>query len=180
MKKSYIYMLVPVCGVILFSLFYIPFARNYDKHAADVLHEEAVERQKKADADAEARRDASIEANKNAELRRIERERKAAREKAEQDALNAAEAAAEKAHDDKQKFEDEVTDLTKQIKVEQTAIAAVERDKEDTLKEQDFLKTYVQQAEANRQNILSVLEKLAAAEKARADEAARKAAAANS
>jgi hypothetical protein len=180
MKKKHIYMLVPVCGVILFSLFYIPFARHYDELQMLKHKQELAAIQAKADADAEDRRKASIEANLNAERRKAEREAKAKREKAEQDALDAAAAAEVKAHNDKQKYEEEVTGLTKQIKLEQAAIAAVEHDKQDALKEQDFLKTYIQQAEANRQNILSLIEKLAAAEKARADEAARKAAATNS
>ena len=70
--------------------------------------------------------------------------------------------------------------LQKEIATEQKAIAALEQDKQDALKEQAFLKSYVQQAETNAQNILSLVDKLAAAEKARADaDAAAKRAAAN-
>jgi colicin import membrane protein len=179
MKKKYIYMLVPLCGVILFCLFYIPFARSYDEKLAQKHKQELKEQEDKATAEAEARRQASIEANLNAEKRRAEREAKAAREKAEKDALDAADAARVKAHNDKQKYEEEVAELTKEIKLEQDALTDLQTTKEDALKEQDFLKSYVQQAEANRQSIQSLLDKLAAAEKARADEdAARKAAAA--
>jgi hypothetical protein len=180
MKKKYIYMLVPACGVILFSLFYSPFARSYEKRLADKHHQELLDRQAKADADAEARRQASIEANVNAEKRKAEREAKAAREKAEKDALDVADAARVKAHNDKQKYEQEVAELKKNIKAEEAAIADVATDMQQTLKEQEFLKAYILQAEANRQNILSLLDKLTAAEKARADEAAKKAAANNS
>jgi hypothetical protein len=180
MKKNYIYILVPICGLIIFSMFYIPFARHYEELQALKHHQELLDRQAKADAEAEARRQASIEANLNAERRKAEREARAARDQAEQNALDAAAAADTKAFNDKQKYEAEVTELKKEIKVEQAALATLATEKEDALKEQDFLKTYVQQAEINRQNILSLLEKLAAAEKARADEAARKAAANNS
>jgi hypothetical protein len=178
MKKKHIYILVPICGVILFSLFYIPFARSYEQKLVEKRHQEAVERQIKADAEAQARRDAAIEANLNAEKRKAERDAKAAREKAEQDALDTAAAARQKAHNDKQKYEQEVTDLTKQIKLEQAALTSLGQEKQDALKEQEFLKAYIQQAETNRQNILSLLDKLTAAEKARQAEAARKAAAA--
>ncbi len=180
MKKKYIYMFVPICGVIVFSLFYFPFANRYAALQAQKLKQEQLERQHKLEDEAKARQQASIEANLNAERRKKEREAKAAREKAEEDALAAADAARVKAHNDKQKYEGEVADLTKQIKLEQAALAKLATDKEDVLKEQAFLKSYVQQAETNRQNIRSLLEKLAAAEKARADEAARKAAASNS
>jgi hypothetical protein len=180
MKKKYIYMLVPLCGVIVFCLFYIPFARSYDQKLAQKHKQDLIEQQDKANADAEARRQASIEANQNAEKRKAEREARAARDKAEQDALAAADAARVKAHNDKQKYEQEVTELTKEIKLEQAALAELQTNKEDALKEQEFLKSYVQQAEANRQEILGLLDKLAAAEKARTDEAARKAAANNS
>jgi hypothetical protein len=179
MKKKYIYMLVPLCGVIVFCLFYVPFARSYDQKLAQKQKQEFKEQQDKANAEAEARRQASIEANQNADRRRAEREAKAARDKAEQEALAAADAARVKAHNDKQKYEQEVTELTKEIKLEQAALAELRTTKEDAVKEQAFLKSYVQQAEANRQEILGLLDKLATAEKARADEAARKAAAAN-
>jgi hypothetical protein len=181
MKKKYIYMLVPLCGVIVFCLFYIPFSNQYAEQQLQKHKQEVAERNQKLEDEAKARQQASIEANVNAEKRKAEREAKLAREQAEEDALSAADAARVKAHNDKEKFEQEVTELTKEIKVEQAAIADLQTNKEDALKEQDFLKSYVQQAETNRQSILSLLDKLAAAEKAHADaEAAKKAAANNS
>jgi hypothetical protein len=179
MKKKYIYMLVPFCGVIVFSLFYIPFANHYAELQAQEHRQEVAERNQKLEDEAKARQQASIEANLNAEKRKAEREAKAAREKAEEDALSAADAARVKAHNDKQKYDQEVTELTKEIKLEQAAIAGLQANKEDALKEQEFLKSYIQQAEANRQQILSLLDKLAAAEKAHVDEEAAKKAAAN-
>jgi colicin import membrane protein len=181
MKKKYIYMLVPLCGVIVFCLFYVPFANHYAEQQVQKHKQEVAERNDKLQQEAEARRQASIEANLNAEKRKAEREAKLAQEKAEEDALSAADAARVKTHNDKQKYEQEVTELTKEIKLEQAAIAELQASKQDALKEEEFLKSYVQQAETNRQNILGLLDKLGAAEKAHADaEAARKAAANNS
>jgi hypothetical protein len=179
MKKKYIYMFVPLCGVIVFCLFYIPFANHYAELQVQEHRREVAERNDKLQQEAEARRQASIEANLNAEKRKAEREAKLAREKAEEDALAAADAARVKAHNDEQKYKQQVTDLTKEIKIEQAAVTALQANKDDALKEQAFLKSYVQQAEANRQEILGLLDKLAAAEKARADEEAAKKAAAN-
>jgi hypothetical protein len=181
MKKKYIYMLVPLCGVIVFCLFYIPFANNYAKLQLKQHEQELKERDAKLQQEANDRIKENQVATEAAARRKAEREAKAAREKAEEDALSAADAARVKAHNDKQKFEQEVTGLMKDIKGAQAALAELRSNKEEVLKEQEFLKTYIQQAEANRQSILSLLDKLAAAEKARADaDAAKKAAAANS
>jgi hypothetical protein len=181
MKKKYIYMLVPLCGVILFCVFYIPFANHYAELQVQQHKQEVDARNAKLQQEAEARRQASIEANLNFEKRKAEHEAKIKREKAEEDALAAADAARVKAHNDEQKYKQEVADLTKEIRLEQAAVAELQADKDDALKEQNFLKSYIQQAEANRQEILGLLDKLAGAEKARADEdAARKAAANNS
>jgi hypothetical protein len=180
MKKKYIYMLVPLCGVILFSLFYIPFANHYAELQVQKHKQEVAERNEKLEKEAEDRAEASRLANEAAAKRKAERDAKAAREKAEEDALSAADAVRVKAHNDKQKYEQEVTGLMKEIKLEKEALAQLQTDKEDALKEQEFLKTYVQQAEANRQGILSLLDKLSAADKARADDAAKKASGNNS
>jgi hypothetical protein len=179
MKKKYIYMLVPLCGVIVFSIFYFPFANHYAEIQVQKHKQEVAERNQKLEDEAKARQQASIEANLNAEKRKAERDAKLAREKAEEDTLSAADGARVKAHNDKQKYEQEVTELTKEIKLEQAAIADLQNNKEDALKEADFLKSYIQQAETNRQNILGLLDKLGAAEKAHADEEAAKKTAAN-
>jgi hypothetical protein len=180
MKKKYIYMLVPLCGVILFSLFYIPFANHYAELQVQKHKQEVADRNEKLEKEAEDRAEASRLANEAAAKRKAERDAKAAREKAEEDALSAADAVRVKAHNDKQKYEQEVTGLMKEIKLEKEALSQLQTDKEDALKEQEFLKTYVQQAEANRQGILSLLDKLAAADKAHADDAAKKASGNNS
>ncbi|HWZ93653.1 MAG TPA: hypothetical protein VNW30_00510 [Opitutaceae bacterium] len=180
MKKKYIYMLVPLCGVILFSLFYIPFANHYDELQVQKHKQEVADRNEKLEKEAEGRAEASRLANEAAAKRKAERDAKAAREKDEKDALDAADALRVKAFNDMQKYEHEVTGLMKDIKLEKEALTQLQTDKDDALKEQEFLKTYVQQAEANRQGILSVLDRLAAADKAHADDAAKKASGNNS
>jgi len=181
MKKKYIYLLVPLCGLIVFCVFYIPFSNRYAQMQVLAHKAEVAKRNQELEQEANDRIKANQVATEAALRRKAEREAKAARDKAEKDALDKADAARVKAHNDKQKYEQEVTELTKEIKLEQAAVAELQTNQEDVLKEQAFLKTYVQQAEANRQEILALLDKLAAAEKARLDEdAARKAAANNS
>ena len=183
MKKKYIYMLVPTCGVILFSLFYIPFSNRLRGDAGGQKHkQEQIDRKEKAEKEAESPAPSQHRGERHAaKSRKAEREAKAAREKAEQDALSAADAARVKAHNDKQKYEQEVTDLKKTNQARASRPRrAPDQQAGDALKEQDFLKAYIQQAEANRQNILGLLDKLTTAEKARADEAAKAAAATQS
>ncbi|MGA3006399.1 MAG: hypothetical protein ABSE59_00760 [Opitutaceae bacterium] len=179
MKKKYIYMLVPLCGVLLFIPFYLNFASSYDakKRAEHKAQLQMI--QDKANAEAQARRDAILENNRQAEERKKERLAHDAKVEAEQQALDAGHAADQKAFNDKEKNDAQVAQLQKEIKTEQAAIDDLENQRREALKDDEFLKAYVQQAQANRQNILNLLDKLAAAEKARADEAARKAAAAD-
>ncbi|HZP60403.1 MAG TPA: hypothetical protein VFB27_08765 [Opitutaceae bacterium] len=180
MKKSHIYALGPIIGLIVFCAFYIPFARRFDQDQAAKQAAIDQKRQQDAMAQAEARREAIIKANEDADRRRKEREAKAAQEKAEKDAFDAADAERTKAFNDEKKFRDQADAVQKQIEGEQKAIADLEHQKQEAQKEQDFLKSYIQQAQTNVQNISSLLDKLAAAEKARADaDAAIKKAAAN-
>jgi hypothetical protein len=179
MKKKYIYMLVPLCGVLLFVPFYLNFAKSYDKLQADKRAAEREVRQEKAEAEAKARLQTILDNNANAERRKKEREEHDAKVKAEQEALDAAGAEDQKAFNDKEKYRQQVEELQREIKTEETAIAGLENEKQEALKEAVFLKEYVQQAETNRDNILALLDKLAAAEKARADDAAAKLKAAN-
>jgi hypothetical protein len=181
MKKKYIYMFVPLAGLIIFALFYIPFSRSYDQKIEDRKRADLKMKEDELRQQAEARSQAIIKANEDAERRKKEREAKAAQEQAEKDALDAADAARTKAFNDRNKYKDEAAGLQRQIEAEQKAIAELEHDKQEALKEQEFLKTYIQQAEDNAHNISGLLQKLADAEKARADaDAAAKKAANNS
>jgi hypothetical protein len=178
MKKKYIYMLVPLCGLLLFIPFYLSFASRYDAMKAAEKEKQREIIQQKANDEAQARRDAILENNRQAEERKKERLAHEAKVKSEQDALDTAAAEDRKAFNDKEKNDTHVTQLQNEIKAEQTALDDLENQKRQSLKEQEFLKAYVQQAETNRQNILGLLDKLDAAVKARADDAAKKAAAA--
>ncbi|HTQ29887.1 MAG TPA: hypothetical protein VMI53_01640 [Opitutaceae bacterium] len=180
MKKNYIYFIAPAIALAIFCAFYIPFARNFEQQQAD--KQRAIQKAKEAEAlaQAEARREAIIKANEDAEHRKQELADKKAREKAEQDAFNAADAERTKAFNDQNKFRDQADALQKQIDAEEKAIADLDHQKGEAAKEVQFLKSYIQQANINVQNITSLLDKLAAAEKARADaDAAIKKAAAN-
>jgi colicin import membrane protein len=179
MKKKYIYMLVPLCGLLLFIPFYLNFASHYNAMKKAEHDKQRQMLQEKANEEAEARKDAILKNNEEAEKRKKERQAHEAMLKAEQDALDKAGAEDQKAFNDKQKNDALVTRLQKEIKAEQAAITDLENQKQEALKERAFLKDYVREAEGNRKSILDLLDKLKTAEQERADEAAKKAAAAN-
>ena len=129
MKKTYVYFLVPLIGLIAFGALYWNFSSEY-----------------------EAR-----EAAKKAAIRQ-ERDEKLAKEAKDlelaiKDAL---------ASQERRKIE-------KDIKVEKEAIAKIEADRKLAVDEQTFLKEYVKQAEANTKSLTEVLDKITAADKARAE-----------
>lgn len=180
MKTKLVYFVAPIIALAIFCAFYIPFARRYDEQQVEKQRAVQKAREAEAIAQAEARREAIIKANEDAERRKQEIAERKAREKAEQDAFNAADAERTKAFNDQKKYRDEVDGLQKQVEGEQKAIADVEHQKQEAMKELDAIKSYITQAGANVDKITSLLEKLAAADKARADaDAAIKKAAAN-
>ena len=181
MKTKLVYFVAPIIALAIFCAFYIPFTHRFEAEQAAKQRAIEAKREAEARAQAEARRQAIIQANKEAERQKQEIAARKAREKAEQDAFNVADAERTKAFNDQNKFKDQVDGLQKQVDSEQKAIADLDHQKTEAVKELDFLKTYIKQAGVNVDNITSLLEKLAAADKARADaDAALKKAANNS
>jgi colicin import membrane protein len=172
MKKSYIYMLVPVLGVIIFCCFYIPFSNHYEARQLAQHKLELKEKNDKLKAQAEAQLQAAIKANQEADRRKHEREARQAAQKVREEARTQAQANEQVVFNDQEKYKHQAEDLQRQIDDETAAMARIANDRQNALKEQEFLKTDVAKAEANVSSIASLLDKLAAAEKARADAAA--------
>jgi colicin import membrane protein len=73
-----------------------------------------------------------------------------------------------KADRDQQKLAQQVERLEKDVKVEKEAIAKIEEERKRAVEEENFLKTYVKQAEANTKSLAEVIDKITAADAARA------------
>lgn len=179
MKKSLIYPLAPIVGMIVFGAIYWNFHSGYEKREADkaaaIRHEKElrqIETAKKNEA-------AIREANAGVLARKAEREAKEAKQKRDEDLRRTAQEAQEKAAIDRDKFAKQVTQLESDVKKEKEAIAKLEDEKKKANDEVAFLRVYVKNAEDNVKSLQAVVERIAAADAARATAEAAAAAAKN-
>jgi len=175
MKKAYF--LVPLIGVIVFSFFYWNALK--DIQAKDIAEKHRMEeaKQKKQQEDLAAHEKAYKDAVATAERRKKEKAEREAKEQADREAREALIAERERTFREQEKLARQIERQNKDIAVEKDEIHKVEEEKKAFVSEQEFLKTYVKQAEDNQKNLEDVLNKIAAAEKA-VQEAAKAAAAA--
>lgn len=182
MKKTYLYFLVPLIGLIAFGGLYWNFSKGYEAKLAEKARIVREAKEEKLRAESKNREQAIKEALVAQERRKVEKAAKEAKEKADQDARQLAIEARDKANREQIKLGQQVERLEKDIKVEKDAIAKIEDEMKRAVDEQKFLRTYVKQAESNTKSLSEVLERIAAADaaKAAADAAAAKAAKNNS
>ena len=178
MKKNYVYVLAPLVGLIIFGAVYWNFSKGFAERESRRV---AAEKQKKEDklrAQAKANEQAIREALASQERRKAERLAKEAKDKKDHDDRQAAVEARDKANRDQDKLAKQVTRLETEVQTEKDGIAKLETDKKKLNDEQVFLRIYVKQAEDNVRNLTQVLDKIAAADVARAAAATAAAAAA--
>lgn len=177
MKKAYLYFLLPLIGLLAFGAFYWQFSASYEQRQEERA---AVERQKKEaklQEDARNREKAVFEAKAAQDKRKAEKAAKEARDAKDRDDRDLANQARRKAQADADKLEIQVKSLAKEIEETKKEIKEIEENKARAIAEEKFLKEYIKMAEANRASLLSIVEKIDAADKA-AEAAAKEAAAA--
>lgn len=175
MKKAHIYFLLPLLGVLAFGGLYWKFSSGYE---ADLAQKAAVikaAKEAKLQEDQRNREKAYLEAKENADRRKAQKAAREAKEAKDRDDRDIAVAARQKARNDADKVEAQVARLKKEIEETNEEIKKVQEDKQRSLAEETFLKEFVKKAEANRAQLSTVLEKIAAADKA-AEDAAKAAA----
>lgn len=178
MKKTYVYFIVPLVALIAFGGVYWNFSAGYEaKEAAKVAAVKAA-KDEKLRQEARNREIAIKDALAAQERRKIEKAAKEAKDKADQEARQLAIEARDKSYRDQQKLGQQVERLEKDIKTEKEVIAKLEEDRKRASDEEAFLRTYVKQAEANTKSLYDVLDKITAADAARAAAEAAAAAAA--
>jgi len=168
MKKNYVYFLAPLVALIAFGAIYWNFNAGYEaKEAAKVA---AIKQAKKDKLDKEARdREVAIkDAIASQERRKVEKAAKEAKDKADRDARQAAIEARDKAAREQSRLENQKNRLEKDVKAEKEVIAKLEEDKKQAVDEYNFLKDYVKQAQANTKRLTDVVEKIGAADTAKA------------
>jgi hypothetical protein len=177
MKKAYLYFLIPLLGLAAFGAVYWQFSSGYEQRQEQRARAERQKKEAKLQEDARNREKAVMEAKEAQEKRRAEKAAKEARDTKDKEDRELAKQALRKAQIDSDKLDGQVRRLTKEIDETKKEIAKIEDEKTRSVSEEKFLKEYVKQAEANRANLLAVVEKIDAADKA-AEAAAKEAAAA--
>lgn len=172
-----VYLIIPVIGLLIFGGFYMNFSKGHEAHLAEVKTKADEAKKEKARQQVKDREIAIAAAVEASKLRTEERLKK---EKVEEDKKNARQAAEDKrlrANSDKNKLTDQARRLKQDLGEVQEEIKKIEQEKKTLQDEQVFLKAYVKQAESNVKYYYDLLDKIALAEKARADAAAAAAAA---
>lgn len=175
MKKAYV--LFPVLAMLIFFGIWWNYNAKYEAAKAEKARLAREARDAKLIAEAEERKLAIQMAVAAAETRKQERDAKNAQQLAEKEARQQAKEASDKAYRDKEKLARQKERLIKDVETEHEAIAKLEERKRTLNSEEAFLRQYVRMAENNHQGLQRVLEKIAAADTARAKADAEAAAA---
>ncbi len=179
MKKTHVYFLAPLCGLIIFGLAYWQFSVSYEKREEAALRlkkEHIAEVNRKKQEENLAAIKAALAAQ---EKRKRDKEAKEKREEAEREARQFALEERNKAIREAAKIEDKVKAIAKDIEGVKKEIANLEAEKKKSIDEEAFLQVYVKQAEENVKSLTGVLTKIQQADEARlaAEKEAAKAAA---
>lgn len=178
MKKTYVYFLVPLVGLIIFGAIYWNFSAGYEAGEAKKALIIKQAKEEKLRIEAKNREKAIKEALEGQDRRRKEKEIKDAKDRADRDARDLAQEAQRKARSDQDKFSRHVDRLNTEIKAEKEAIAKLLEEKKKSVDEEVFLRTYVKLADSNVKELSKVLDKIHEADIARAKADADAAAAA--
>jgi len=177
MKRTKIYLIVPLVVLVAFGAYYWNFKSDYDaKVAAEAarIKEAKIEKlRQEAISRAAAIKDAIEQQNR----RKLERQAREAREQKMKDDKENAKLNADKAVQEEQKLERQVEKLTGDVKTEKEEIEKIVADNKHSIEEENFLKDYVKMAQDNQASLTEVLTKIAAADAAAAKAAALAAAA---
>jgi len=172
MNKAYI--IWPFVGLLVFGAFYLNFNRTYQEKQRQEQIRIAQEKRDRALKEQQQRKAAIDAANAAVAQRNAERQAKEEQEEKERQMRIELVDRRNRAFDDVNKrlrpqlerLRNDAGDLKDQI-------AKLEQEKKEYQNEEAFLREYVRKAEANAQTYVNLIEQLAAAEKARADAAAK-------
>ena len=172
MKKSKVYLIIPIIVLCVFYGYYWNFSSHYEAQQAAVVQAEKERKIEKLKAEAESRERAihdAIEAQKVRKAERIAREEK---EHAQKDAKENAKLEAEKADQEAQKLQRQVEKLEKDVTLAKEEVAKLAAEEKRSSEELVFIKQYTDAALANQAALSAVVTKIAAADAAAAKAAA--------
>ena len=163
-----IYILVPLIGMLLFGGYYLNFNKGYEAAKADKAKEAEALIKAKKELDLKNREKAFQQAIEAAAKRKLEREEKERIETAKKEARLQAEEHRQKTFDDRKLLREQVERLKKEVAAVQAEVAKFEEEKKQRSSELSFLTEFVKKAEANQKYYYDLLDKIAAADAAKA------------
>ncbi len=166
MNKSYF--IFPLLGLLIFGGFYLNFEKSFQAKQVEAKAKADDIKKAKAKQDI-ANREAAIKAAIEAQAKRkAEREERDRVEDAKKTARQDAEDLRQRNYDERNKLREQATRLKKDLEEVKAATAKVAEERKKFVDEKAFLMTYVKQAEANVKYYYDLLDKITAAETARA------------
>ena len=178
MKKTKLYLIVPIIVLGVFYGYYWNFSSQYEAKQAAVLQAEKERKIEKLKAEAENREHAIHDAIEAQKVRKAERLAREERERVMKDAKENAKLEAEKADQEAQKLQRQAEKLEKDVLVAKEEIAKLEAEQKRSQEELVFIKQYTDAAIDNQAKLSAVVTKIAQADAAAAKAAALAAAAA--
>jgi hypothetical protein len=176
MKKAYV--IFPALALLVFIGFWWSFRAEYqakEQEKVRLIREAKIEKLQK---EAEDRELAIKNAYAEQARRKLAKEEREAKDRADREARQAAVEARNKSFRDKDKLEKQLARLNGEVDVEKEAVAKLQEQKRKLIDEEKFLRTYVAMAEANAKSLTDLIDEIAKADAARAAAAAAAAAAA--
>lgn len=166
MKKAYLYFLVPLVGLALFGAVYWQFSSGYEKRQEERAAAERAKKEAKVQEENRNRLKAVEEAKIAQDKRKAEKAAREARDAKDKEDRELANQARRKAQADAEKIESQAKRLGKEIEEAKKENQQIEETKARSIADETFLRTYIKQVEANRASLMTVVEKIEAADKA--------------
>lgn len=166
MKKAVV--IFPLLGMIIFIGIWWNHHSAHQERAQQKIEQVRAEFEARRLQEARDREVAIRDALAAQEVRRMERAEKEAKELADRETRQLAEENRNKASREKQKFTSQVERLSKEVQAEKDVIAAMEEQKRKSAVDLGLLRENVRLAQSNEKNLLAILDRIAAADAARA------------
>lgn len=175
MKKAYV--IFPTLFMLIFFGYWWNFSAEYEAKEAAKQEELIQARNAKLEQEALDRKAAIEAALANQEVRRKERDAREAKRQADREQRQADIEARRQADREKQKLARQVSQLEADVYAEKQLLANIEEEKRILIGEEAFLREYVTKANQNEAAVTKVIQRITAADAARANAVAAAAAA---
>ena len=157
-----IYFIGPLVLLLIFLAVYLNFRHDYKQQEAARVSQAAADLKTRNETDAAARKSALLEAIAAAEQRKIERDAKTAREKADREARQLAIDARDRALREQEKITRHIERVKKDLEAEEAAVAKLLAARKEAEAEREFLLSFVTKSRANLGSLQTVIARLEA------------------